>query len=105
MKTTRLLSTVLLCLLALTACVDDDIKENYVFGSIAYSVEAATDGVSKRTIEIEPLELRNPTDQEQTVTVDPYPDDFRYIDTSPCKATTRWPSAGKAAKRCSLPSS
>lgn len=79
MKTTRLLSTVLLCLLALTACVDDDIKENYVFGSIVYSVEAATDGVSKRTIEIEPLEFRNPTDQEQTVNVDPYPDDFRYI--------------------------
>ena len=79
MKTTRLLSTVLFCLLALTACVDDDIKENYVFGSIVYSVEAATDGVSKRTIEIKSQEFRNPTDQEQTVTVDPYPDDFRYI--------------------------
>lgn len=79
MKKTLNLLTALLCAVAFSACVDDDVKDDYVFESLQYVLESPDDGATERVINIQKGPWPNTSDKDVTITVDPYPEDYTHV--------------------------
>ena len=79
MKKTLNLLTALLCAVAFSACVDDDVKDDYVFESLQYVLESPDDGATENIIDIPTRTWRNTSDKDMTVTVNPYPEDYTHV--------------------------